>query len=195
MNNKKYIYLSADKVVNIKQGYYDEILNIKNLINDSERQSSILRSSLIDIDEELKYIKIAIKNTIFLIKKLDNSIDLEEDAANSLEKRFNSNSHTSNNDISALRHKITELEKMKNNLIMLEARFKALINRKKELLSNKRNAKKNIKTIDKNLKVYKRNMASLHFSLIMIDDASINSNGYVKEKSIKPKLKQIKKIK
>lgn len=195
MNNKKYIYLSADAIAQIKQNYYDEIKNIENDIYNSKRESSIINALMLDIESELNYIKIAIKNTVLRIKVLDDDIDIEENIVHRLRQGINEGSYTNKNVIDSLQSKIDELEKMKSEHIKLEKRKKELINRKKELKRNRKNSKYNLRAINKNIMSYEDNIKSINSSLINVDDAYIFFNGYIKEKSLKPKVKKIIKLK
>ena len=193
MKHKQYIKLTANKVATIKQSYYDEMDSIKNIMVDYSRESSVNKVLIIDIDEELKCIKTAIKNTILQIKLLDNNIEIEDDIVNDLQKDINK--YYSTDKKNTLNYKIKELEKMKNNLILLEKRKKELLNRKRELLKNKKNAKSNIRFINKNMKLCENNLNSINISLISLDSISINFNGYIDNKKLKPKLKKMKKMK
>lgn len=195
MKNKKYIYLSADAVAHIKQNYYDEIKNIENEIYNSKRESGIINALILDIESELKYIKIAIKNTILRIKILDNNIDIEENIISGLRQNINENAYTNKNVIASLKGKINELEKMKGELIKLEKRKRELTSRKKELKRNRKSAKNSLSVVNKNIMRYEDNIESINFSLIKVDDAFIYSNGYIREKTFKPKVKKIIKLK
>lgn len=195
MNNAKYVHLSANVVANIKQSYYDEIRNNETELNNSKIESNILKVLIIDIESELRNIKMAIKNTILRIKILDNNIDIEVDMINGLRQSINDNSYTNKNEIALLTTKINELERMKNELIKLEKIKKELINQKNDLKRDRKNAINNMKIINKNVISYEENIKSLNSLLIKVDDEAIYSNGYVKEKTLKPKLRRIIKLK
>lgn len=195
MNNKKYTKLSANNIAVIKQSYYNQMFDIKTLMESYKSKSCIANTTVFDIDEELKYINIAIKNTLLQIKLLNDNLDINEDKVNHLKENINNNKYNSKDKIDDLNYKISELTKMKNELISLQQRKKELKKRKKELIQKRKKEKYNIKAINKNIKICRQNLNIIDATLLYIEDTSIIFNGYVENNKIQPKLKEMKKLK
>ena len=195
MHKKKYLHLTSINVAKYKQYYYTMLSDVSLKKSEYEKTLKDLENEIISIEKQISEIDIQLKNIYNEDSKLEVDIYSKEynlkniikvEISEGKEKILFSERRRN------LENSICHLKFRKNEL---NQKRELLIEKKKLLKNKKRIIKKDISIINTNIKRSNKNIVLITDTLQKIEEASIKGISYLENSKVKPKIKEMKKIK